>query len=242
MTGDHGGPQEELAHRLPRAQTVDRIEWLEARAKGRRVIHIGFVDVGYEELQASLDSWLHARLHAVADELVGIDIDERGVTEASAAGFESYLADCTDIDALRGLDLDPADVVIAGEVIEHVDNPGLFLDGLAQLCRPGGVLVVTTPNAYGWLNPMAALSGHEVNHPDHVMMFTWRTLTTLLGRHGWEPDEVATYVPKVKTGGGAGMRLAMMAVAARFAVFIQRLASRWAPFVADGLIVTARRR
>ena len=40
----------------------------------------------------------------------------------------------------------PFDAVLATEIIEHVAHPEAFLAGLAALTRPGGVIVVTTPN------------------------------------------------------------------------------------------------
>lgn len=41
------------------------------------------------------------------------------------------------------------DVVMASEVIEHVIDAGPWLDDLLRVLRPGGRLLVTTPN-YGW--------------------------------------------------------------------------------------------
>lgn len=40
----------------------------------------------------------------------------------------------------------PFDAVLATEVIEHVAHPDRFLGHLARLVRPGGWLIVTTPN------------------------------------------------------------------------------------------------
>lgn len=40
----------------------------------------------------------------------------------------------------------PYDAVLATEIIEHVAHPGEFLAELARLTRPGGVIIVTTPN------------------------------------------------------------------------------------------------
>ena len=74
----------------------------------------------------------------------------------------------------------PADLVVAGEVIEHLDDPGSFLDGLHALVAPGGLLVVTTPNASGLVNAAALLGNLEVNHPDHVALFTCTTLDAML--------------------------------------------------------------
>ena len=36
------------------------------------------------------------------------------------------------------------------EVIEHVADPAAFLRSLAQRLAPGGLLVLSTPNATGW--------------------------------------------------------------------------------------------
>ncbi|MCB1006727.1 MAG: class I SAM-dependent methyltransferase [Acidimicrobiales bacterium] len=233
--------QLEMVHTLPEARVVDRIQYVTGLARAKRVIHVGFVDAGYEDMQAQAGTWLHEHLADVATSLVGIDVDEAGVERARARGFEAHVADGRDPDGLSGLGLEPADLVIAGEVIEHLDDPGSFLDGLHGLLAPGGTLVLTTPNASGLLNGFAALAGAEINHPDHVVLFSWRTLTNLLRRHGWEHVRTATYVPSVKQARGEGAKGRVLGLAGRFVLFLERSIGRgWAPFVADGLIVESR--
>jgi 2-polyprenyl-3-methyl-5-hydroxy-6-metoxy-1,4-benzoquinol methylase len=51
------------------------------------------------------------------------------------------------IEHLIGLELD---VVIASEVMEHVENPLEFLLRLRSLLSPTGKLLLTVPNGYGW--------------------------------------------------------------------------------------------
>ena len=41
---------------------------------------------------------------------------------------------------------------------------------------------------------LASLALREINHPDHVVMFTWRTLTNLASRYGWKPIATAMLV------------------------------------------------
>jgi 2-polyprenyl-3-methyl-5-hydroxy-6-metoxy-1,4-benzoquinol methylase len=227
-----------MIHELPRARVVDRLDHLVDLARGRRVIHVGFVDTGCTEMQAAAGTWLHSRLAAVATSLVGIDVNAAGVAAAVADGYEAYAVDCRDAAAVAALQIQPGDLVIAGEVIEHLDDPGAFLDGLHALCAPTGRLVVTTPNATGWFNSLAALVGREINHPDHVVMFTWRTLTTLAGRHGWTPVASATFVPEVKDFASAGLGARLLAFVARATVALERLLGRLGrAFVADGMIV-----
>jgi 2-polyprenyl-6-hydroxyphenyl methylase/3-demethylubiquinone-9 3-methyltransferase len=51
-----------------------------------------------------------------------------------------------DVQALEG----QFDLVTAMEVIEHVADPAAFLKALAERLAPGGLLVMSTPNATGW--------------------------------------------------------------------------------------------
>lgn len=230
--------QTEMLHELPQARVVDRIEFLTTLAAGRRVIHVGFADAGCRSMQAEHGTWLHAILAETASELVGLDVENAGVQAAIDAGYEAYLLDCTDPEALAAAAIEPADLVLAGEVIEHVPNPGGFIEGLRSLCRPGGQVVITTPNASGWANSIAAMAGKEVNHPDHIVMFSWRTLSSLMERSGLYVEQSATYVPTVKADGAAG---GASLLAARGIAFLERAVGRFAPFVADGLIVIGRK-
>lgn len=233
--------QLEMVHTLPKARYVSRIDYLAERAAGRRVIHVGFVDAGFQEMQAATGTWLHQHLDERATELIGIDIDAVGVAAATKAGYEAYEADCRDPGAVAALGVEPADVVIAGEIIEHLDDPGAFLSLLHDLVRPGGELVLTTPNASGLVNGFAAVAGAEINHPDHVVLFSWRTLTNLASRHGWEHVESATYVPVFKGAPAKGIKLRIMRMAGQAVLALERLLARiGAPFTADGMIVVSR--
>lgn len=233
--------QDEMAHPLPSTRIVDRIPWLVDQCRGKRVIHVGFADAGFRDEQGRAGSWLHGHLDEVAESLVGLDFDRPGVEAAIEGGFEAHLVDCTDAAAVAALELEPADVVLAGEVIEHLGAPGPFLEAMALLCAPGGSLIVTTPNAYGLVNVVASITRRvEVNHPDHVVMFTWRTLTQLLQREGWSATDSVTYVPVVRERGD---RSRIEALAVRMVLGLERLLGRLGrPYSADGLIVTARRR
>ena len=230
--------QADMIHRLPRARLVDRADFIVDSCRGLRVIHVGFADAGFRREQQRSGGWLHDRLGSCARELIGIDADPVGVEEARCGGLQAHLADCTDRGAVRALGLEPADVVVAGEVIEHVTSPGALLDSLRLLCRDGGRLIVTTPNAAGIVNSLAVLlRGVELNHPDHVVMFTPRTLGEMLRRRGWRATEVAVYLPDVRSRSGSGL---IDRIGVRSLLAFERLAARLGrPFAAEGLIVVA---
>ena len=227
-------------HRLPRSGPVDRHQALLEAARGRRVLHVGFVD----ELAASKldqDVWLHSRLAEAADSLVGLDSDEQGVDWARSEGFEAQVVDAQSPEAVAALGLEPADLVVAGEVIEHLDAPGPFLRAMRVLTRPEGRLVLTTPNAYRVLNFLAPLSGAELVHPDHTAWHSPQTLRTLLERSGWTVDEVAYYRnPRRRVARGDGLRPFLAGHAANLARATLGAAGRLAPYWSDGIVVWAR--
>ena len=244
MSSDSVGTEREerirWRHRLPRQGPVLRNAFLVDRARGKRVVHVGFVD----ELMATklaAGVWLHGQLAEVAESLVGLDTAEDGVAWANEHGFEAHVVDAQSSDAVAALGLEPADVVIAGEIIEHLDAPGPFLRAMRGLVRPDGELVLTTPNAYRLLNFMAPLSGSGLVHPDHTSWQSPRTLRTLLERSGWEVEGMAYYRnPRRKVSRERGLGRFVAGHGANVARALYGAAGRVAPFWSDGVIVWAR--
>lgn len=76
-----------------------------------------------------------------------------------------------------------ADVVAAFEVIEHLSNPGQFVAAMARLLRPGGLLLITTPNSGGFdiatLGPVS-----DQIYPEHVTLFSIDGLAGLVRSAG----------------------------------------------------------
>jgi SAM-dependent methyltransferase len=56
-----------------------------------------------------------------------------------------------------------ADVVAAVETIEHVENPRAFCRELTRLTRPGGLIVVTTPNQLSLLSKLTLVVKNQFN-------------------------------------------------------------------------------
>jgi hypothetical protein len=234
--------QQDMVHRLPPAKVVDRSDFLVELVRNKRAAHVGFVDSGCWAYHATFDSWLHAHLDRSAQSLIGLDLDVQGVERAKEMGFEAYAVDCSDDVAVAALGVELSELVVAGEIIEHLDDSGSFLEGLHSLVEPGGRLVVTTPNASGLLNAgAAALAGYEVNHPDHVTLYSCYTLTNLLHRHGWETEQVATYVPVLKEFSALKGKVKVLGLGAKLVLGAERVLGKLGrPYAADGLIVVAR--
>lgn len=237
--GEHAIDQWDMVHELPSANLVERIDYLREMATGRRVVHLGFADARCAEFHIDRGMWLHAALGEVATDIVGLDLDADGVAAAREAGYRAFCVDCRDATAVAALGLEPAEVVVIGELIEHLDDPGAMLDAVKSLVATNGVIVITTPNGHGLFNVCAALAGRELNHPDHVTLYSWFTLSNLLARHGWRTVDTSVYVP-VLTSAGSGMTQRLLGAGARLVLRLERLAARLGrPFLADGLVLTA---
>ena len=87
------------------------------------------------------------------------------------------------------------DVVMLVEVIEHIleEQLGNSLELLAHFTRPGGILIVTTPNNEDLDLNMAycPVSNTLFHRWQHVRSFTRESLASLLGEYGFE--EVVTH-------------------------------------------------
>jgi SAM-dependent methyltransferase len=226
---------------LPRRGPVDRAETLVDFARGRRVVHVGFVDEGRTADKVGEGRWLHGRLADVASSLVGIDVSEEGVRWARQRGYEAHAVDAQSREAVTALGLEPADVVIAGEVIEHLDAPGPFLRAMREVLSPEGMLVVTTPNAYRLLNFITPVAGIELIHPDHTAWHSPHTLRNLLERNGWRVEGMAYYqnpAPRIPGTISPTRRVAAHAVLGARALFVR--AGRLLPYWSDGLVVWSR--
>lgn len=222
-------------NRIPPSRLVDRIDEVRRLVRGRSVIDLGFVDEGQMSAKSGRGTWLHQVVRAESRTCIGIDADVRGVEHALELGFDARAADVEDPEALADLGLEPAEVVLAGELVEHLDRPGRFLEAVKSITAPGGALVLTTPNAHALTNTLGALAGRELVNPDHVAWLSWRTLETLLSRHGWRLDEIAYYrFPRVE-GGARVPRLVFNAYQQA-----ARPLFRLRPNLADGLIAVAR--
>lgn len=171
---------------------MGRTVYLQQVLAGRSVIHVGCVDHGPEHAAARIakDVWLHQKLCQVASPCAGVDIDAEGVRYLSETlGLaEVYCADLArqDVSDLKSRHWD---VLLLGELVEHLDDPVAFLTGVRQ--RYGGCigsLLATVPNAFAWDNLRQAMQGKERINTDHRYWFTPYTLAKVLIRAGFMPQ------------------------------------------------------
>ena len=88
------------------------------------------------------------------------------------------------------------DVVTAVETIEHLENPWAFMRALVELARPGGWVVVTTPNQLSVLSVVTLVVKHrfsafqDAQYPAHRTALVEIDLRRAAGECGLESVEV----------------------------------------------------
>lgn len=87
--------------------------------------------------------------------------------------------------------VDPADVLVFFEVIEHIFDPAAFLRIAARLLRPGGLLVLTCPNGAGFDTQVLGARSAAVD-TEHVNLFNPPSISGLLDRLGFDVLEAVT--------------------------------------------------
>jgi 2-polyprenyl-3-methyl-5-hydroxy-6-metoxy-1,4-benzoquinol methylase len=113
----------------------------------------------------------------------GIDFDEAAVRAAKDKfGLSLLSGDFQTVDISER----DYDAVTMSHVIEHVVDPVETLAKCRAILRPGGRLVVTTPNALGLGHQRFTRNWRGLEPPRHLQIFRPRTLAECAGHAGFQ--------------------------------------------------------
>lgn len=200
---------------------VERVAFLKEISKDKNILHLGCVDhdSGTYKDKTGRASWLHEELSKTAKKVIGVDILSEYDEEIKKQGYDIRYGNVEDF---NGIEIDMKfDYIIAGEIIEHLYNQGLFLDAVRKFISPGTKLVITTPNCFSFRKIFTAFWNKEINRDDHTMWHSQNTLTQILGFKGYKIDEICFYAFIKQKGLGS---------------FLQKKFYGVFPRLADGLI------
>jgi 2-polyprenyl-3-methyl-5-hydroxy-6-metoxy-1,4-benzoquinol methylase len=144
----------------------------------RSVLFREWVGMGKRVLDLGCRFGALTRAYLHGNEIVGVDIDRRALDEASKLGIETLWADVGE--PLPVAD-ESFDVVVAGELLEHLPMPEWTVADLRRVLRPGGLLVGSVPNAYRLKNRLSFLTGMPPERdPTHLHLFSPEAVRRLL--------------------------------------------------------------
>jgi SAM-dependent methyltransferase len=118
--------------------------------------------------------------------VVGLDVDPSALEKAAALGIEPVQAN---VEERLPFEDASFDVVVAGELFEHLQFPDALVGEIRRVLRPGGVLAGSVPNAFRVQSRLRFLRGHPPeDDPTHLRMFSPAAVHELLA--GFEPIEL----------------------------------------------------
>lgn len=198
-------PHQPLAprHSLPRSGQVDRDRFLLELCRGKRVLHLACAAWPATEAWCQNGSLLHLRLGEVTQELAGFDWSLPGIEVLERFGVENLFH----IDLLRPSEVERGfeslgfqpDIILAGELLEHLDRPGVLLENCRRHVTPPTRMVITVPNAFSLPSFLHLLRGYEKVAPDHVGYYSYSTIRELTARNGFQLDRLSWYRYSVTT-------------------------------------------
>lgn len=125
------------------------------------------------------------------------------------ADYVRLKQDCGEIDFAPGNAFElnftaPFDAVLITEIIEHVAHPDDFLQKVAQLVKPGGYIVMTTPNGAYFRNRLPKFSNcldpkvyeavqFKPNSDGHIFLLHPDEVSLLASGAGLEVEKIALF-------------------------------------------------
>lgn len=127
--------------------------------------------------------------HGYDYDYTGLDFSEEQIELAKKEGTTVLKADLNDT---LPLDDNSFDIILASEIIEHIYDTDKFLEELHRLLKPGGKLILTTPNIASLGERIRLLRGIRPaaidvsvrNTPAHIHGFTLADLKDLFKSAG----------------------------------------------------------
>jgi 2-polyprenyl-3-methyl-5-hydroxy-6-metoxy-1,4-benzoquinol methylase len=120
----------------------------------------------------------------------GLELNERAAQDARMAGFTVHTQ------ALEKFQpVEPFDIVVLSNVLEHAPNPKNMLDNVRRILKPDGHVWISSPNSQSWLRRLFGRSWINWHVPFHLFHFSSKTLNQLLESSGFEIKELKYVTP-----------------------------------------------
>jgi 2-polyprenyl-3-methyl-5-hydroxy-6-metoxy-1,4-benzoquinol methylase len=168
-----------LAH-IPTTSVNNRLEIILARVRGKTVLDLGCSGSRHGVSEIRHQS-LHRSLAVEAGDILGIDIDKDAVAAMKAAGFAVQVGDVETMNLGRKFQ-----IIVAGDIIEHLPNPGVFLSNMHRHLEDDGEFIITTPNPFKFKQNLKILKYNQIKvHTGHTCWLCPTVLNRLLDISGF---------------------------------------------------------
>jgi Methyltransferase domain len=179
------GEEEQWLQPVPIGELINRETFITGYCKNKTVFHIGFADAPYTKEKLKTGTLLHSLLQSVTIELFGIDPDQQAVAIYQQQTKDINVAAVT-LDEVSEQKIRQYNLVLIGEVLEHLRNPCAIIEQLEQKLKTGQEILVTVPNYISFDSMAASLHGKESVHADHEWYFSPYTLLKKFSKQKWQ--------------------------------------------------------
>ena len=145
----------------------------------RKVLEIGCSDGEFLKL-LKVEGW----------EVKGLEVSKKAVQKARKKGID---ADVCDVNNKLPLKDNSFDVIVAGEVMEHLFEDLDFLDECHRVLKEEGILIVTTPNLISLKNRILMFLGFNPRYAiddHHYHVYTPRLIKNLFKRSKFNKTKI----------------------------------------------------
>lgn len=158
---------------------------LPAQTKGLKVLELGG---GIAELSR--------RMTEKGIVVTFVDLSDANLAKAAALGLETHKLDLNL--GLPDFAEGTFDGVVMLEIIEHVVAAEFLLQEIQRVLKPGGFVILSTPNFAFLLNRLRILAGNlSIDEGYHYRFFTVKSLAKMLRAAGLEVDKTAHTMPAI---------------------------------------------
>jgi len=156
-------------------------EFILSKCKNKNVLDLGCIEHEMFNIRILKKEWLHSNIKKVTKSLVGVDILKEFIPELNQKGFNIIYGNVEKLDEVEELKSKKFDIIVAGDLIEHLFNHGNFLNSMRPFCTKNTEIIITTPNCFStkFIVPFL-FANHEKVREDHTCWFSMKTLTQLI--------------------------------------------------------------
>lgn len=187
-------------------RVMSRIDPLIPYCKDKTILTIGCCGMGINDVLGGKDFHL-SRVNEVAKEVVGVDINTLEIEKLNKLGYniieqsadEPFALDINNKFCVWRMSQDEMfqqkkfDVIIAEEVIEHLQDLRVFLNNVKRHLKPDGTFLITSPSPFAWSYILQNIFlGIEQTNNAHTCWFSRKTMKYLLEHNGFEVVSIRT--------------------------------------------------
>ncbi|MFH1727679.1 MAG: methyltransferase domain-containing protein [Pseudomonadota bacterium] len=169
---------EYIKHLSNSKKLVSKTDLIYELCKDKDVLDIGCIDHNYKTALDLGDNWLHKQLKKASKSIIGLDILKEDSIFLNKMGYNIIQGNAEAFNLNRKFD-----VIVAGDLIEHLSNIGSFLQCVANHMHSDSVFIITSPNPFNIEQAILAIYKNDISvNDEHTCWLDPRVIYETISR------------------------------------------------------------